>query len=111
MAVFFCRGGNYTFCTPCHNDAMAGRNEIKSKCSGGPNCPLGLASHPIASTNKSSCYPMGCSLCRSEKLALIAANEQASAGVRIEDRKEMIKRFDHVLGHNIGREMKIENAE
>ena len=54
---------------------------------------------------------MGCSLCRSEKLALIAANEQASAGVNIEDRKEMINRFDHVKGHDIAREMRIENDE
>ena len=54
---------------------------------------------------------MGCSLCRSEKLALIAANEQASAGVNIEDRKEMIQRFDHVVGHDIGREMRIESNE
>ena len=90
---------------------MAGRNNIKSKCKGGPNCPLGLASHPIASTNKSSCFPMGCSLCRSEKLALIAANEQANAGVNVEERKEMIDRFDHVKGHDIGRELKIENRE
>ena len=50
---------------------------------------------------------MGCSLCRSEKLALIAANEQASAGVNIEERKEMIERFDHVKGHDIDREMRI----
>ena len=85
MAVFFCRGGKYTFCTPCHNDAMANKNNIKSKCTGGPKCPLGLASHPKAST-ENSCFPMGCSLCRSEKLALIAANEQASAGVNLEAR-------------------------
>ena len=110
MAVFFCRGGTYTFCTPCHNDAMASRNNITNKCKGGPKCPLGLASHPIASTNKSSCFPMGCSLCRSEKLALIAANEQANAGVNLEERKEMIDRFDHVKGHDIGREMRIHRA-
>ena len=111
MAVFFCRGGNYTFCTPCHNDAMARRINIKSKCKGGPDCPLGLASHPIASINKSSCFPMGCSLCRSEKLALIAANEQASAGVNLEERKEMIRRFEHVIGHDIGHELPIEDYE
>ena len=91
---------------------MAKKINIKSKCTGGPKCPLGLASHPKASFNdKSSCFPMGCSLCRSEKLALIAANEQASAGVNIEDRNEMINRFKHVLGHDIAREMKIENNE
>ena len=54
---------------------------------------------------------MGCSLCRSEKLALIAANEQASAGVNIEDRNEMIRRFDHVKGHDIAHELRIENNE
>ena len=111
MAVFFCCGGNFTFCTPCHNDAMANQNNIKSKCTGGPKCPLGLASHPKASTDKSSCFPMGCSLCRSEKLAMIAANEQASAGVNLEARLDMIERFDHVIGHDIRHEIKIENEE
>ena len=54
---------------------------------------------------------MGCSLCRSEKLALIAANEQASAGVNLEERKEMIRRFEHVQGHDIGHELPIEDYE
>ena len=54
---------------------------------------------------------MGCSLCRSEKLAMIAANEQASAGVNLEARLDMIERFDHVIGHDIRREIKIENEE
>ena len=54
---------------------------------------------------------MGCSLCRSEKLALIAANEEASAGVNLEARKDMIKRFNHVLGHDLQNEMRFENEE
>ena len=54
---------------------------------------------------------MGCSLCRSEKLALISRNDEASAGVNIEDRKEMKERFDHVVGHNLQREMRIENGK
>ena len=28
VAVFFCCGGRYTFCTPCHNDAMSGGPKV-----------------------------------------------------------------------------------
>ena len=35
MAVFFCTGGTNTFCTPCHNDAMAGNLRVKTQCTGG----------------------------------------------------------------------------
>ena len=111
MAVFFCRGGVYTFCTPCHNDAMAGVHHVKSQCRGGEDCPLGIPQHPIASTDqKFSCFPMGCSLCRSEKLALISKNDEASIGVNNENRADMIQRFDHVKGHGLEREMDIQRG-
>ena len=110
IALFYCTGGGGKFCTPCHNDAMSsgGRQKVKTDCTGGANCPLGLKSHPKADgdRNKSS-YPLGCSLCRSEKLALIAQNENAGAGVNLEMREDMRKRFDHVKGHDLGREMRI----
>ena len=111
MAVFFCLRGEYTFCTPCHNDAMAGVNDIKTQCRGGENCPLGIPEHPIASTdNPRSCFAMGCSLCRSEKLALISDNQEAEIGVNNEDRAHMIERFEHVLGHELDREMEVERG-
>ena len=36
-----------------------------SECTGGPDCPLGLISHPKAPQK----YALGCSLCRSEKIS------------------------------------------
>ena len=85
IALFFCGGGGGKFCTPCHNDAMNGGPKVRTQCTGGENCPLGLKKHPKADgdRNKSS-YPLGCSICRSEKLALIAQNENAGAGVNLE---------------------------
>ena len=71
MAVFFCNGGKATFCTPCHNDAMNGVNEVHNNCTGGDCCPLGIPEHPKAGTETDSCFPLGCSLCRSENVAQI----------------------------------------
>ena len=105
MAVFFCGGGSYTFCTPCHNDAMAGKHTITNTCTGGPNCPLGLPFHPAASTETKSCFPMGCGICRSEHMEMIETNENAGAMVRLETRKDMKARFGKVLGHDLRREM------
>ena len=105
MAVFFCGGGSYTFCTPCHNDAMAGKHTITSTCEGGPNCPLGIPFHPKASTETTSCFPMGCSICRSENLELIETNNDSSAFVNLENRKDMKARFGKVLGHALNHEM------
>ena len=79
---------------------MAKKQTVKSKCVGGKRCPLGVPKHPKASgDSKMSVYPLGCSLCRSEKLAMIADNDMATAGVNIEQRTDMIKRFGHVKGH------------
>jgi len=38
-------------------------------------------------------YPLGCALCRSEKLEIIADNENAFTGVSLDTRDSMIKRF------------------
>jgi len=75
---------------------------VKSDCEGGAECPLGLAKHPKASMNvKESMYPLGCCLCRSENLDLIADNEDACIGISLEKRKSMITKFDHVHGHDL----------
>ena len=45
------------------------RDATTTKCSGGPNCPLGLAKHPKASRSASlGKFALGCSICRSEKI-------------------------------------------
>ena len=109
IALFICTGGTGNYCTPCHNDAMAGRLNPTAKCVGGKECPLGVPSHPVASKDaRKSRYPLGCSLCRSEKLGMIANNDKASAGVNVERRGSMIQRFGGVKGHDINREMRVE---
>lgn len=111
LAVFFCCRGKKTFCNPCHNDAMANVSNITTQCRGGKDCPLGIPEHPVASTDDaSSCFAMGCSLCRSEKLALISDNEKASIGVNNEVRFGMKKLYDYVVGHDLDREMEIERG-
>mmetsp|Transcript_10738 Transcript_10738/g.13414 ORF Transcript_10738/g.13414 Transcript_10738/m.13414 type:complete len:90 (-) Transcript_10738:416-685(-) len=35
IALFICAGGTGNYCTPCHNDAMAGRLSVKTSCKGG----------------------------------------------------------------------------
>ena len=107
IALFFCCGGQYKFCTPCHNNAMNGQLEPQSKCTGGKDCPLGLAYHPLASREREANFPLGCSLCRSEKLAQIADNENATGGINLESRQDMKEKFDHVQGHGLEHEMQV----
>lgn len=72
------------------------------ECVGGKNCPLGIESHPKAERDeKIRSYPLGCSLCRSEKMNLVTENDEASAGVNLEKRNDMKERFDHVHGHEL----------
>ena len=108
VALFFCKGGKGNYCTPCHNDAMARRLNPTSKCLGGKTCPLRVPSHPIASKDaKKSMYPLGCSLCRSEKLSAIATNENASVGINVEKRADMIKKYSKRKGFDIKSQMRV----
>ena len=109
VALFACAGGTGMYCTPCHNDAMAGRLDPKSECTGGDGCQLGVPSHPKASRDhKEARYAIGCSLCRSEKLALITKNDNASAGVNLERRGSMLKRYGGVKGNDIKNDFRID---
>ena len=108
IALFYCAGGTGDYCTPCHNDAMAGKRKVQTDCSGGDDCKLGLAMHPQANADpKLGKFALGCSLCRSEKLALIGNNDKANAGVNLERRGSMLKRFGGVKGHDVAREMRV----
>jgi len=93
IALFICTGGTGNYCTPCHNDAMAGRlhGKTQSQCVGGKECPLGIDRHPKADMDpKKSRFPLGCSLCRSEKINLVANNDKATVGVNLERRGSMV---------------------
>ena len=70
IALYHCFGTTY-FCYPCHEDWNHGRGVTVKDCHG-VNCPLGIA-HPPANKNvhKGAVYPLGCGICRSEKLDLL----------------------------------------
>ena len=112
IGLFICVKGRYYFCQPCHNDAMnGGKHKPQTKCTGGEGCPLGIPYHPEASDDPNkSCFAIGCSLCRSEKLALLGDRAGAGTGANVEQRADMKERFDHVLGHEVNREMNVVKA-
>lgn len=51
-------------------------------------------------------YPLGCSLCRSEKLSVIVRPAK-TGGVNLETREDMKKKHGNFVGHDIRREMNI----
>ena len=90
---------------------MAGRLNVKTTCKGGDSCPLKLPVHPEASKDsKKSRFALGCSLCRSEKLEIIADNADGATGANVERRGSMLKKFGGVHGHDINREMRVERG-
>jgi len=76
---------------------MVGKRKAKTDCVGGDLCPLGLAKHPQAvdrpaKTSLGPVYPLGCSLCRSERESALKITGQVLK-VNKEERKAMLKRF------------------
>ncbi len=70
-ALFHC-GGNYYMCLPCHDEYVNtnGRPTIK-ECPG-DTCPLGIAHPgPTLDADKFGVFPLGCGICRSEKLEIL----------------------------------------
>lgn len=84
IALFVCDNGTKFYCQPCFNDMMAKKISVKTQCTGGKNCALGISRHPQA-TQK---YPLGCSLCRSEKMEVLV-RESGSGGFNVEKRDDM----------------------
>ena len=70
VAVFHCFGTTY-FCERCHNEAS---NPVTRDC-GGVNCPLGVPHPPAGPNLRESTFPLGCGICRSEKLAAMKDNK------------------------------------
>lgn len=65
IALFHCFGTTY-FCDRCHKEYGTG---IKIRDCNGHDCPLAMP-HPPASRDLSiSTFPLGCGICRSERLA------------------------------------------
>jgi len=89
------------WCQPCFNDHMAKTGKVKTQCTGGKNCDLGITSHPAGPQK----YALGCSLCRSEKLEVLV-KESGNAGFNLENRDNMIQQFGHI-DVNLGERMNI----
>lgn len=70
-ALFCCFGTHY-FCDDCHNTFMYNNEVVPLKDCHGINCPLGIAHPaPCADPRKGGVFPLGCGICRSEKLELL----------------------------------------
>ena len=70
---------------------MAKKLKVKTDCTGGRTCALGISSHPKATTK----YPLGCSLCRSEKMEVLV-KESGNGGFNVEQREDMKNQFGHI---------------
>ena len=56
---------------------MEKKLKIKTQCTGGPNCKLGLAKHPKADKK----FALGCAICRSTKMEMIEKTTNDSFNV------------------------------
>ena len=89
VALFHCFGTTY-FCNRCHNEHS---NNVVRDCNG-VNCPLGMP-HPPASKDLSvSTFPLGCGICRSERLAEMKDNANLVQEVALPPtREEQMRRI------------------
>ena len=71
VALFCCFGTHY-FCDDCHEEYMDNGCHVELKDCHGINCPLGIAHPPAcADPKQGGVFPLGCGICRSEKLDLL----------------------------------------
>ena len=101
VATFACFGTHY-FCDPCHdkwNDYYDPENiydgivvEFNVKDCKGVSCPLGLP-HPPASFNpRQSVFPLGCGICRSEKVEFLQKRDVVQIFDPREVQKELVRK-------------------
>ena len=84
VALFNCFGTHY-FCDDCHNEyCRPPYNHVELKDCNGVNCPLGLP-HPAASPDHTkSTFPLGCGICRSERVGEMKQNVNIVQEVSLE---------------------------
>lgn len=80
---------------------MEKRLNVKTSCTGGDQCPLGIIKHPKAPTK----FPLGCSLCRSEKMEILV-KDSGKGGFNVENRGDMMAKHGHI-NVNVGERMDI----
>ena len=89
VALYHCFGTTY-FCKRCH-DQRYPRNLVIENCNG-HDCPLGVHHPPADFDVSKSTFPLGCGLCRSEKLAEMRENKNLIQEVSLEDMRNQIKK-------------------
>ena len=65
---------------------MEKKLKVKSQCTGGPKCALGLSKHPKADKK----FALGCGICRSTKMEILERNENGNGGLNVEVRADMM---------------------
>ena len=81
VAMWHCFGTTY-MCDRCHRTDPYGG---KLYDCGGVNCPLGMPHPPAHKDPKKSTFPLGCGLCRSERLSKMRENKNMIQEVSFED--------------------------
>ena len=74
VAVYHCFGTHW-FCDRCHRNTRGpSHNHTLYDCDG-VDCPLGVPHPPAHNDPKKSSFPLGCGICRSERLEELKRNE------------------------------------
>ena len=98
-ALFKCFGTHY-FCNRCHDqyNSTPCRTSNKLYDCHGINCPLGMA-HPPPSKNprEGGVFPLGCGICRSEKLELLQKNRDVQQIVSIDNLPKFWNKWDQPI--------------
>ena len=74
------------YCDDCHSKS---HKKIQLQDCHGINCPLGIA-HPPPNSNprKGGVFPLGCGICRSEKLELLERNRAVQEVIDVDNLPE-----------------------
>ena len=94
IALYATDNGQKFYCQPCFNDKMENRLNVKTQCTGGPDCALGISTHPPAPQK----FPLGCSLCRSEKMEILV-KDTGKGGFNVEQRGDMMAKHGAINNH------------
>ena len=75
VALFHCFGTHY-FCKRCHDEWLTPPyNHVELRDCNGVNCPLGVPHPPASADHTKSVFPLGCGLCRSDRLCEMREND------------------------------------
>ena len=102
IAVFCCFGTTY-FCEPCHNAYNGDHINQRVHDCHGIDCPLGIP-HPPPNGDfrKGGVFPLGCGICRSEKIELLRNAKVQQVVTDAEDQPKALigQRNNNIYGNN-----------